>query len=67
VAINEFCDSNNINFVAMNTSDIVKSAINISSPIIMIINAIPIIAAIGAGVMYTQAISLNNRVKADEI
>jgi Na+-driven multidrug efflux pump len=47
--------------------DIVKSAINISSPSLSMINAAPLISAIGSGVLYTQCIGKNNQKMAREI
>jgi Na+-driven multidrug efflux pump len=51
----------------MNTAAIVKSAVNITVPIVSVINAVPCIAAIGAGVMYTQAIAKGDKYKANQI
>jgi Na+-driven multidrug efflux pump len=51
----------------MNTAAIVKSAVNITVPIVSVINAVPCIAAIGAGVMYTQAIARGDKYKANQI
>jgi Na+-driven multidrug efflux pump len=51
----------------MNTGDIVKSAVNITTTVISVINGVPAIAAVGAGVMYTQAIARGDRAKANQI
>lgn len=49
------------------TATIVKSAVAITLPIMMVINAVPNIAAIGAGNMYGQCIAKDNKPKALQI
>ncbi len=49
------------------TATIVKSAVAITLPIMMVINAVPNIAAIGAGSMYGQCIAKDNKPKALQI
>lgn len=49
------------------TKQMVKSSIAITLPIMMVINAVPNIAAIGAGSMYGQCIAKDNKPKALQI
>lgn len=46
---------------------IVKSALSISAPVTMLLNAIPFLAGVGAGTMYTQSIARNDKYKGLEI
>lgn len=54
-------------YTIADTAQIVKSAVAITLPIMMVINAVPNIAAIGAGSMYGQCIAKNNKEKALQI
>ena len=55
------------NYSLMDTASIVKSAVAITCPIMNIINAVPNIAAVGAGTLYGQCIAKNNKDKANQI
>ncbi len=55
------------NYSFADTATIVKSAVAITLPIMMVINAVPNIAAIGAGSMYGQCIAKDNKPKALQI
>jgi len=66
-AINTFNNTYNTGFTIFNPADIVKSAVSISSPITGVINAVPNIIGVGAGVMYTQAIARGMRIKGNQI
>ncbi len=63
----------NLNWIKENvqnfadTKQMVKSSIAITLPIMMVINAVPNIAAIGAGSMYGQCIAKDNKPKALQI
>jgi Na+-driven multidrug efflux pump len=47
--------------------DIVKGSMSISSPILTIIGTSPFFLATGAGVLFTQSLGKNNKVKANEV
>ncbi len=55
------------NYFLADTSTIVKSAVAITLPIMVVINAVPNIAAIGASSMYGQCIAKDNKPKALQI
>lgn len=65
--IEAFNTEHTVSLTLLDTSSIIKSAISISAPLTMILNAMPFLAGIGAGVMYTQTLSKNNHLKGQEV
>lgn len=63
--IKDLCKQNGLDFY--DVSDIVKSAISISSPIATIIGTSPFFIAGGATVLFTQSLGNNNQNKASEV
>jgi Na+-driven multidrug efflux pump len=47
--------------------DIVKGSMSISSPILTVVGTSPFFLATGAGVLFTQSLGKNNKVKANEV
>ena len=54
-------------FDFLSVSEIIKSSISISAPLTMVLNAIPLLAGIGAGILFTQAIAKNDLFKGKQI
>ena len=67
-AVDYFNNNNpdyNIDFLTV--SEIIKSSISISTPLVLILNAVPLLGAMGASILFTQSIARNDLYKGKQI